>query len=223
MNPFRDDGRMDMHDVEPRHYPTVIREMLRHENDLTNHRTMWLLIVQGLIANAAVTASREPELKAVIACLGILVSLSAFIILYKSYQARGYLQYLGTRAKLGTLRPQDLPLIGWPPRRVKGWRKHVWISQRIARSSDMMEPFFFLPGLLIIFWLFILLRPSLKISNGMVLLLAFLLTMLLLFTICVIWVRWQSVDEEAFEAASDGGDLLTVSEGRDAGEGTEGT
>jgi hypothetical protein len=40
-------------DVEPRQYPTVIREMIRRENDVTNHRIMWLLIVQGLIANAA--------------------------------------------------------------------------------------------------------------------------------------------------------------------------
>ncbi len=47
-----------MSDVPPEQYPAVIREMIRHENDLTNHRTMWLLIVQGLIANACVTASR---------------------------------------------------------------------------------------------------------------------------------------------------------------------
>jgi len=48
-----------MHDVDPRLYTTVIREMIRHENDVTNHRIMWLLIVQGLIANAAVTAGKE--------------------------------------------------------------------------------------------------------------------------------------------------------------------
>jgi len=47
-----------MHDVDPRLYTTVIREMIRHENDVTNHRIMWLLIVQGLIANAAVNAGR---------------------------------------------------------------------------------------------------------------------------------------------------------------------
>ena len=41
-----------MHDVEPRLYTTVIREMIRHENDVTNHRIMWLLIVQRLVANA---------------------------------------------------------------------------------------------------------------------------------------------------------------------------
>ena len=50
-----------MHDVEPRLYPTVIREMIRHENDVTNHRIMWLLIGQGLIANACVGAGSARE------------------------------------------------------------------------------------------------------------------------------------------------------------------
>ena len=34
-----------MYNVPKEQYATVIREMIRHENDLTNHRTMWLLIV----------------------------------------------------------------------------------------------------------------------------------------------------------------------------------
>jgi len=28
--------------VEPHLYTTVIREMIRHENDMTNHRIMWM-------------------------------------------------------------------------------------------------------------------------------------------------------------------------------------
>lgn len=39
-----------VYDVRPEQYPTVIREMIRHENDLTNHRIMWLLVGQGFIA-----------------------------------------------------------------------------------------------------------------------------------------------------------------------------
>src|SRR3954454_17890054 len=80
------------HDVDLRQYPMVIREMIRHENDVTNHRLMWLLIVQGLIANAYVTAGVEKrEITAMLALVAILVTLSAFVMLYKSYQARGYL------------------------------------------------------------------------------------------------------------------------------------
>ena len=48
-----------MRDVEPQLYTMVIREIIRHENDVTNHRIMWLLIGQGLIANAYVSARAE--------------------------------------------------------------------------------------------------------------------------------------------------------------------
>ena len=34
-------------------------QMIRHENDVTNHRIMWLLIGQGFIANAYVSAERR--------------------------------------------------------------------------------------------------------------------------------------------------------------------
>jgi hypothetical protein len=37
-----------MHDLDPRLYTTVIREMIRHENDVTNHRIMWLLTTENL-------------------------------------------------------------------------------------------------------------------------------------------------------------------------------
>ena len=37
--------------------------------------------------------------KRALASVGILVTLSAFVILYKSYQARGYLQFLGDAAR----------------------------------------------------------------------------------------------------------------------------
>ena len=36
-----------MPEVDPSLYTTVIREMLRHENGVTSHRIMWLLIGQG--------------------------------------------------------------------------------------------------------------------------------------------------------------------------------
>jgi len=48
-----------MYDVRQDQYPTVIREMIRHENDPTNHRINWLLFGQGFIANAYVTVKSE--------------------------------------------------------------------------------------------------------------------------------------------------------------------
>jgi len=78
-----------MYDVPKEQYVTVIREMIRHENDLTNHRTMWLLIVQGLLANAYVAARGGGGTPVILmlSLVEILVTLSAFVMLYKSYQA----------------------------------------------------------------------------------------------------------------------------------------
>jgi hypothetical protein len=186
-----------MRDVEPHLYATVIREMLRHENDVANHRIMWLLIVQGLIANAAVSAGRENrEVISIMAGVGILVTLSAFVILYKSYQARGYLQFLGNEARQGTLRPEDLPLLGWPPNRVKGWRQKVWACAWIGDFSELLEPFFFLPGLLILAWTFVLFRCSTKLGDGILLILAALLMALQLSLLCRLWVWWQGRNEK---------------------------
>ena len=53
--------------------------------------------------------------------------LSAFVMLYKSYQARGYLHFLGTEAKRGQLQEEYLQLDGWPSKRIKGWRRGAWV------------------------------------------------------------------------------------------------
>jgi hypothetical protein len=45
-----------MFDVRQEQYTTVIRDMIKHENDVTNHRIMWLLIGQGFIANGFIFA-----------------------------------------------------------------------------------------------------------------------------------------------------------------------
>jgi hypothetical protein len=181
-----------MPDVEPHLYPTVIREMIRHENDVTNHRIMWLLIGQGLIANAYVGAgSVRDELVSILAPVGILVSLSAFVILYKSYHARGYLDFLGAAAKRGALPEDKLPLFGWPAKRSKGWRKNVWVCPWLGRASDLLEPYFFLPALLILAWLFVLLRHWLTLGTGSLLVLSSVLVVTMLFVFCVLWVRAQ--------------------------------
>jgi hypothetical protein len=186
-----------MHDVNPQLYTTVIREMFRHENDVTNHRIMWLLIVQGLIANAAVTAGgKSEEITSALGAVGIMVTLSAFVILYKSYQARGYLQFLGNEAKQGTLREEDLPLFGWPSKRVKGWQKKVWPCPWIGKVSDLLEPFFFLPTLLVMAWLFVLLQQWLALGAGILALLTAFLAVMMIAVFCMMWVWWQQKDEE---------------------------
>ena len=187
-----------MYDVEPRLYATVIREMIRHENDVTNHRIMWLLIVQGLIANAYITAGQDRAgVVTALAIVGILVTLSAFAILYKSYQARGYLQFLGVEAKRGILREEQLPLAGWPMKRIKGWRKNVWICPWLGQFNELLEPYFFLPVTLVLAWLVLLMRKWFTLDLGIILLLASVTVGLIIFGLCVIWVWMQGRDEES--------------------------
>src|SRR6185503_12070173 len=103
---------------------------------------------------------------------------------YKSYQARGYLDFLGDAAKRGTLPDDKLPLFGWPAKRVKGWRKNVWRCPWLGRASDLLEPYFFLPALLILAWLFVLLRHWLTIGTGTLLGLTSILVAAMLFAFC---------------------------------------
>jgi hypothetical protein len=128
--------------------------------------------------------------------VGILVTLSAFVILYKSYQARGYLQFLGHEAKQGTLQEQNLPLFGWPAKRIKGWRKQVWPCPWIGKGSELLEPFFFLPTLLVMAWLFVLLREWLALGAGLLTILSAILAEVMIVVFCMIWVWWQQKDEE---------------------------
>lgn len=186
-----------MHDVEPHLYATVIREMIRHENDVTNHRIMWLLIGQGLIANAYVSAGDERSVAvSVLAPVGILVALSAFVILYKSYQARGYLDFLGTQAKQGMLREDCLPLFGWPGKRIKAWRSRIWRCPWLAKAGDLLEPYLFLPSLLVLAWLFVLAGHYVELDGRLLLALCILLTMLILSLLCGIWVWWERKGED---------------------------
>jgi hypothetical protein len=185
-----------MHDVEPHLYATIIREMIRHENYVTNHRIMWLLIGQGLIANAYVGAgSQREDVGPTLAVVGILVTLSAFVILYKSYQARGYLQFLGDKAKRGTLQEENLPLLGWSSKRIKGWRRDLWLCPWLRQVGDLLEPYMFLPSLLILAWLFVLMSHRLSLGKGTMLMLAVLLVAVILPLLCILWVWWEGKDE----------------------------
>lgn len=192
-----------MHDVEQRFYPSVVREMIRHENEVTNHRIMWLLIGQGLIANAVVSSGEHKEdAIAILAPVGVLVAFSAFIILYKSYHARGYLLFLGLQAKSGALREEHLPLSGWPRTRIKAWWRKVWMCPWLGRPGDLLEPYLFLPLLLILAWLFLLLRHWLKMNLGALLAFAALLDLATVAALCTTWVAWNAKDEEKTDEPS---------------------
>jgi hypothetical protein len=182
-------------DVDARQYAMVIREMIRHENDVTNHRIMWLLIVQGLIVNAFIATSANAEKPIALALLGILVTLSAFVMLYKSYHARGYLSFLGRLAKQGDLRESQLPMIGWPHARIRGWRRGQWVCRWLDRPGDLLEAYFLVPNLLILLWTFELFRIALPVGTGLAVAVAVIVPPAFLFAFCTVWVWLQESDE----------------------------
>jgi hypothetical protein len=185
-----------IYDVRPEQYASVIREMLRHENDLTNHRIMWLLIGQGFLANAYITAGKErPSTAIMLAVLGFFLSLSAFVMLYRSYQARGYLRFLGERAKRGLLQEKDLPILGWPAHRLKGWSAEVWKHPWFAKYSDVLEPWFFLPLLFCLLWIAAPLRHSTELSGGAIMTLAGLASVVIFAGFCAGMTRsWNKAE-----------------------------
>jgi len=190
-----------MYDVQPQLYTTVIREMIRHENDVTNHRIMWLLIGQGFIANAFVTAEGAGQsADLMLTLVGILVTLSAFVMLYKSYQARGYLQFLGQHAKQGTLPEQHLPLMGWPRVRIKGWWRDVWVCPWIGHAGDVLEPWLFLPCIFMFMWVTALLQRRAATNPAVDLILAAILTAVIFSVYCFILVWAQGKDEVPADA-----------------------
>ena len=183
------------YDVGPEQYATVIRELIRHENDVTNHRTMWLLVIQGLLVNAYVGARQDAQAAVGITVVGILVTLSAFVMLYKSYQARGYLHFLGAKAKRGELPEGCLGLDGWPKKRIRHWRRAVWVSPWLERFGDVLEPYLLLPALIVSGWMFVLLRGRIGQPLSLVAGVAVVLAALILLLFCVTWVWWQGADE----------------------------
>lgn len=188
-------GEQCLSDVRPEQYAMVIRELIRHENDVTNHRIMWLLIIQGLFLNAYIPVRMQPSPANGVALAGVAVTLSAFVMLYKSYQARGYLHFLGARAKRGNLPEEWLPLDGWPREKIQGWRLGVWLCPWLLRAGDLLEPYLFLPFFIVATWTF--LRWHARVSGNPLLdlLVACVLTSITLFVFCFVWVWWEKKSE----------------------------
>jgi len=188
-----------MYDVQREQYPTVIRELIRHENDVTNHRIMWLLVGQGFLANAYVLVKNEgTSTHSILSLLGMLVSLSAFMMLYRSYQARGYLLCLGQQAKQGTLQEEYLPLIGYPRNRIKDWSRNVWVCPWFRQFRDLLEPWLLLPYLFTSMWMSSVLHAE-SLPPGVSLILGVIVSAAILSMACIALVWSQSKDYESTE------------------------
>lgn len=208
-----------MCDARKEPYTTVIREMIRSENDVTNHRLMWLLLFQGFLASTYPKAESAGTLAVLaISLVGILVALSAFVVLYMSYQARGYLHFLGKEAKRGNLQEEYLPLDGWPKGRIKGWWRAVWVCPWLAQASDIIQPWLFLPCLLIFFWSCILLDRFFMLNVWAALGIAAVLVAVILPVFCIVWVwlqRKDEIDPTEDQAPSSRTDVTRIKSGAD--------
>ena len=189
-----------LYDVCPEQYPSVIRELIRHEDEITNHRIMWLLVAQGFLANAYVIASNDGgTAHFMLSLVGILVALSAFIMLFRSYQARGYLHFLGQQAKHGTLREEYLPLMGWPRNRIEGWRND-WVCRWIRRVRDLLEPWLLLPYIFTTIFFFGLLHATSSLDALVISVLGLVLSAVILSLCCIALVWSQDNDDRGADA-----------------------
>ncbi len=196
-----------LYDVRPEQYAAVIRDMIRHEDDVTNHRIMWVLVGEGFLANAfTYLKDKQGSTDLLLALGGILVAISAFVMLYHSYQARGYLLFLGQQAKTGTLKEEHLPFVGWPSKRIKGWWRISWVCRWFRRALDLTEPWVLLPFLFIFMWMTALLKVEARteLSTTIDLILGVILSVVILFLICIGLVWSQRKSEEGTEGVADG-------------------
>ncbi len=194
-----------MYDVRPEQYPMVIREMIRHENDVTNHRIMWLLIGQGFIANAYVSVKADgTSANLLLGLAGMLIALSAYVMLYQSYQARGYLRFLGQQAKKGALKEENLPLVGWPRNRIKGWWRSDWACPWFRQTRDLFEPWLLLPFLFMSMWMTGLLHARSSLHVAVALTLGAILSVVILSLFCIVLVWSQSKDDQSSGRMSSG-------------------
>jgi hypothetical protein len=184
------------YDVRPEQYATVIRELLRHENDLTNHRIIWLLIVQGFLANAYVIVKANSDAGNAIALSAVVIDLSALVVLHKSYRARGYLRFLGTVAKRGELREKYLPLDGWPIKRIKGWQAESWFNCWLERPSHVLEPYILLPVFSMSIWICALLNRWSPLPPMVDFGVVFLFAVAMISVLLTLLVRWERGHEE---------------------------
>ena len=99
-------------------YAATLRALIRHEDEVSNQRTTWLMVTQGILF-AAVSATRKDALWAVvtIAMVGVLVTLSIGHALSNSYLARRRFKDLWlARVNAGSYAMEDVPLLdgGYP-------------------------------------------------------------------------------------------------------------
>ena len=113
----------------------ILRGLIRQENDITNQRTTWLLVSQGILLAAAGSFLKIhlfPTI--VVGIVGLLLSLSFGKSLENSFEARQYLkQSWRTLVEKQGFKWEDFPPLdgGVPGVRVVRWSFPWYVAPRV--------------------------------------------------------------------------------------------
>jgi len=122
--------------TEDKGYGEALRTLVRQENDLTNHRTTWLLATQGILFGAASAVIKDYSVPTVvIGAVGILTAWSIGYALKNSEKSRLHLKALWrARLEKGGYAPDELPPLdgGYPDLKPKKWLQPWNFIPRVA-------------------------------------------------------------------------------------------
>lgn len=133
----------------------IVREMIKHENELINHRITWLVELQGLLFAALGFSWDKRDAHLLIYCfclLGSLIAVSSFIALASGDEAISQILWWWDVHKPSEYSGPDVIGVTAGP---LGNRKPLVVKlfSMKFKMERLLYPWFFLPGLFIAAWL----------------------------------------------------------------------
>jgi len=112
--------------------PEVLRQLIQNENEMTNHRMNWFLLLQGfMFAGLAFAWGKSTALCIVFSCVGALSSISVGTLLKCGIDAI---------QKLESMKPEDECVIG----------KNNGDTHKLIQ---LILPWNFIPALMVVAWI----------------------------------------------------------------------
>ena len=106
-------------------YGEVLRAMIKNENELTNQRTTWLLVAEGLLVTGVTNLLKDYAWAAIgVAIVGILLAMSYGHALQNNIDSRQYFKRLwNNRLEAHGYAIEDMIPVhgGYPGNLAKGW------------------------------------------------------------------------------------------------------
>lgn len=123
----------------------IFRDMIVHESNVVNHRLTWLFTLNGFLFAALAFAWQDgQELIPYLSTLGALVSVSILLPIYGSNKAID--RFVEKWDKMKSQGYDGPDIIGYRP------------VPKVLRPFRLLQPWYFTPFILSVFWLVILVR-----------------------------------------------------------------